>query len=59
MEKVKNQRFVSIASVIFFLLVGYTIGTAKTEDEENNISIYREVGEGPGQVQSSTPMVTY
>lgn len=52
MGKVKKQRFVSIASAIFFLLVGYTIGTAKTEDEKNNISIYREVGEGVVNITS-------
>jgi putative serine protease PepD len=52
MEKVKKQRFVSIASVIFFLLVGYTTGVAKTEDEENNISLYRQVGPGVVNITS-------
>jgi putative serine protease PepD len=52
MEKVKKQRFVSIASVIFFLLVGYTTNVAKTEDEENNISLYRQVGPGVVNITS-------
>ncbi|NIO19443.1 MAG: hypothetical protein GTN76_01515, partial [Candidatus Aenigmarchaeota archaeon] len=46
MERVKKHRFILFASVILFVLVGFTIGITKTEDEENNISIYRQVGPG-------------
>jgi putative serine protease PepD len=46
METVKKHSFILVASVIFFVLFGFTTGIAKTEDEENNISIYRQVGPG-------------
>jgi len=46
MERVKKHKFILVASVVFFVLFGFTIGIAKTEDEENNISIYRQVGPG-------------
>ncbi len=52
MGKVKKYRFILVASVIFFVLVGYSLGVAKTEDEENNISIYREVGPGVVNITS-------
>ena len=52
MEKVKKYRFILVASAILFVLVGYTIGMPKTEDEENNISIYREVGPGVVNITS-------
>ena len=52
MEKVKKYSFILGASAILFVLVGYTVGIAKTEDEENNISIYRQVGPGVVNITS-------
>jgi putative serine protease PepD len=52
MERVKKYRFILVVSVIFFVLVGYTFGIAKTEDEENNISIYRLVAPGVVNITS-------
>ena len=52
MEKVRKYRFILFALAILFVLVEYTIGIAKTEDEENNISIYRRVGPGVVNVTS-------
>ena len=39
MEKVKKNRFILFTFMIFFVLLASTISIAKTEDEENNISI--------------------
>jgi hypothetical protein len=52
MERAKKYRFIVVASTIFLVLVGYTTGIAKTEDEENNISIYRQVGPGVVNITS-------
>jgi putative serine protease PepD len=51
-EKGKRDRCILVTSVIFFVLTGYAFGIAKTEDEENNISIYRQVGPGVVNVTS-------
>ncbi|MFQ6079933.1 MAG: S1C family serine protease [Thermodesulfobacteriota bacterium] len=52
MEKVKKHSFILVASVVFFVLIGYATGVAKTEDEENNISIYRQVAPGVVNITS-------
>ena len=52
MEKGKRYRCILVTSVIFFVLTGYTFGDAKTQDEENNISIYRRVGPGVVNITS-------
>ncbi|UCD71744.1 MAG: trypsin-like peptidase domain-containing protein [Syntrophobacterales bacterium] len=52
MEKGKKYGFILVVSVIFLMLVGFTISIAKTEDEENNISIYREAGPGVVNITS-------
>ncbi|NIM99912.1 MAG: peptidase S1, partial [candidate division Zixibacteria bacterium] len=52
MEKGKSYRFILVTSLIFFVLAGYTFGIAKTEDEENNISIYRLVAPGVVNITS-------
>lgn len=52
MEKVKKYSFILFASVILFVLVASTIGIANTEDEENNISIYRQIGPGVVNITS-------
>jgi S1-C subfamily serine protease len=51
-KRVKKHRFILVASVVFFVLIGYAIGIAKTEDEENNISIYRRVAPGVVNITS-------
>jgi putative serine protease PepD len=52
MGKIQKWRFLLLTSGILFVLVGYTVGIAKTEDEENNISIYRRVGPGVVNITS-------
>ncbi|MCK5553268.1 MAG: trypsin-like peptidase domain-containing protein, partial [Deltaproteobacteria bacterium] len=52
MEWVKKHTFILVTSVIFFVLSGYAFGIAKTDDEENNISIYRRVGPGVVNITS-------
>lgn len=52
MERVKKNRVILFASVIIVVLVGYAFGFAKTEDEENNISIYRQIGPGVVNITS-------
>jgi len=52
MAKAEKYRFILVGLVIFFVLVEYTIGIAKTEDEENNISIYQRVGRGVVNITS-------
>jgi putative serine protease PepD len=52
MERVKKYRFILVTSVVFIVLVGHAIGVAKTEDEENNISIYRQVAPGVVNITS-------
>ncbi len=52
MKKRKRQRGLLIASVVFAMVTGYSFGIAKTEDEENNISIYRSVAPGVVNITS-------
>ena len=52
MERVKKYRFILVTSVVFIVLVGHAIGVAKTEDEENNISIYQRVAPGVVNITS-------
>ncbi len=54
MEKGRKDRFAVATLVIMFVLIGHTIGTAKTEDEENNIAIYGRVGPGVVNITSTT-----
>jgi S1-C subfamily serine protease len=46
MGKVQKWGWILFTVAIFFALAGYSNSIAKTEDEENNISIYRQVGPG-------------
>ncbi len=52
MGKVQKWEWILFTVVIFFALAGYSNSIAKTEDEENNISIYRWVGPGVVNITS-------
>ncbi len=52
MQRVKKQTIVLFIMGLLFLLAGHSIGFAETEDEENNISIYRRVGQGVVNITS-------
>ena len=52
MGKLQKQAFMLFTFAIFFVFVGYNVVIAKTEDEENNISIYRQVGPGVVNITS-------
>lgn len=52
MEKVKKCMSILLPLAILLVFVGYTFGIAKTEDEENNISIYRQIGPGVVNITS-------
>ncbi len=52
MERVKKHSVILFASVIIVVLAGYAFGFARTEDEENNISIYRQVAPGVVNITS-------
>ncbi len=53
MENINRKYgFILAASAIILVLLGATFGIAKTEDEENNISIYRQVGPGVVNITS-------
>ena len=52
MQGVKKQTIVLFIMGVLFLLAGHSIGFAETEDEENNISIYRRVGQGVVNITS-------
>lgn len=52
MQGVKKQTIVLFIMGLLFLLAGHSIGFAETEDEENNISIYRRVGQGVVNITS-------
>jgi len=52
MGKVQKWGGMLFTFVIFFVLVGYDNSIAKTEDEENNISVYRQVGPGVVNITS-------
>ncbi len=52
MEEVKKHKAILCILGIFFLLSAHSVGIAQTEDEENNISIYRRVGPGVVNVTS-------
>lgn len=55
MEKVKKQKAILLILVVFFLLCAHSVGIAETEDEENNISIYRR--DGPGVVNITSVVI--
>jgi len=52
MRKVQKWGCILFTFAILFVLVGYSNSIAKTEDEENNISIYRRVGPGVVNITS-------
>ncbi|NVM24994.1 MAG: trypsin-like peptidase domain-containing protein [Desulfobacterales bacterium] len=52
MEEVKKHKAILCILAVFFLLSGHSVGIAETEDEENNISIYRRVGPGVVNITS-------
>lgn len=52
MEKVQKWVSILLTSMIFLAVVGFHISIAKTEDEENNISVYRRVGPGVVNITS-------
>jgi len=52
MGRVKRYLVILLSLVVFFELAWFSDGAAKTEDEENNISIYRRVGPGVVNITS-------
>ncbi|MFW9998417.1 MAG: S1C family serine protease [Candidatus Odinarchaeota archaeon] len=46
MKRVKKQKFIGCVIGVFLLLIGHSVSIAQTEDEENNIAIYGQVGQG-------------
>jgi S1-C subfamily serine protease len=46
MERMKNHRAIFAIVGVLLLMSAYSVGLAQTEDEENNVSIYRRVGPG-------------
>ncbi|NIS71186.1 MAG: trypsin-like serine protease [Proteobacteria bacterium] len=54
MEERKKGSIVVLASIILVILIGYAVVFAKTDDEENNIAIYRRAGPGVVNITSVT-----
>lgn len=52
MQRTKRQKTMVLMLGVFFLLSVQSVGLAETEDEENNISIYRRVGPGVVNITS-------
>jgi len=52
MEGFKKHKAILLILVVFFLVSAHSVDVAQTEDEENNISIYRRVGPGVVNVTS-------
>ena len=52
MEKTKKHKTILFILSVFFLFSAHSISLAQTEDEENNISIYRRVGLGVVNITS-------
>jgi S1-C subfamily serine protease len=52
MGTVQKWGWILFTVAIFFALAGYSNSIAKTEDEENNISIYQQVGPGVVNITS-------
>jgi len=52
MQKVKRRKAILCILGVFFLLSAHAVGIAETEDEGNNISIYRRVGPGVVNITS-------
>jgi putative serine protease PepD len=52
MERLKNHKALLFILIALFLLSAQSVGRAETEDEENNISIYRRVGPGVVNITS-------
>ena len=52
MEGVRRQKAALLLLVVLFVVSVHSLGIAETEDEENNISIYRRVGPGVVNITS-------
>ena len=52
MKRQTERRIISAIAVIFLLFFAYSVCVAETEDEENNISIYRQIGPGVVNITS-------
>jgi S1-C subfamily serine protease len=52
MERVKERKAILLIFTLFFLLSANSVSLAQTEDEENNISIYRRIGPGVVNITS-------
>jgi S1-C subfamily serine protease len=52
MERLKNHKALLFILIALLLLSAQSVGRAETEDEENNISIYRRVGPGVVNITS-------
>lgn len=52
MARIKKHKAILLIFIIFFLLSAHSFCIAQTEDEENNISIYRRVGPGVVNITS-------
>ena len=52
MQEVKRRKAILCILGVFFLLSAHAVGIAETEDEGNNISIYRRVGPGVVNITS-------
>jgi len=52
MEGVKKHKAILCVVAVFFLVSAHSVGIAQTQDEENNISIYRRVGPGVVNITS-------
>ena len=52
MEKLRKPKAIACVLAVFFLLSAHSVVIAETEDEENNISIYRRMGPGVVNITS-------
>jgi len=52
MEEFKKHKAILCTLAVLFFLSAHSVGIAQTEDEENNISIYRRVGPGVVNITS-------
>jgi putative serine protease PepD len=52
MRKATDRRLFVVLLAFFFTVYAHTTGLAKTKDEENNISVYQQVGPGVVNVTS-------
>lgn len=52
MKRQTRHRIILVIAVIFLLSFAYSVCVAETQDEENNISIYRRIGPGVVNITS-------